>query len=58
MLFQDALVVVQEGNLAHARFPLRWNDVARFPLRWNDVAQDELMLVQEGRLACARFPPC
>jgi len=47
MLFQDALVLVQGGKLAHARFP-RW---------WNDVVQDELMLVQEGRLACASFPP-
>jgi hypothetical protein len=47
MLFQDALVLVQEGKLAHARFPSRWND----------VVQDELMLVQEGRLACASFPP-
>jgi hypothetical protein len=48
MLFQNALVPVQEGKLAHARF-------AR---GWSDVVQHEIILVQEGRLPCARFSPC
>jgi hypothetical protein len=40
-------VLVQEGKLAHASFPLWWDDVVR----------DELVLVQEGKLARASFPP-
>ena len=41
MLFHDALVLVHEGKLAHARFP-HW---------WDDVSLDALLLVQEGKLA-------
>jgi hypothetical protein len=40
-------VFVQEGKLAHASFPPRWDDVVR----------DELVLVQKGKLARARFSP-
>jgi hypothetical protein len=39
-------VLVQEGKLTRASFPLWWDDVVR----------DELVLVQEGKLARARFP--
>jgi hypothetical protein len=36
--FRDALVLVQEGKIACARFP-PW---------WNDVVRDVLVLLQEG----------
>jgi hypothetical protein len=36
--FRDALVLVQEGNLACTNFP-PW---------WNDVVRDVLVLLQEG----------
>jgi hypothetical protein len=37
---------MQEGKIAHASFPPRWDYVVR----------DELMLMQEGKLARASFP--
>jgi hypothetical protein len=40
-------VLVQEGKLADARFPPRWDDSVR----------DELVFVQERKLACASFHP-
>jgi len=40
-------VLVQEGKLTRASFPL-W---------WDDVAIDELVLVQEGKLTDSSFPP-
>jgi hypothetical protein len=40
-------VLVQEGKLTCASFPLWWDDVVR----------DELVLVQEGKLTHASFPP-
>jgi len=36
---RDALVLVQEGNIAHTSLPPQWND----------IFQDVLMLVQEGK---------
>jgi hypothetical protein len=39
-------VLVQEGKITCARFPLWWDDV-----------RDELVLVQEGKLTHASFPP-
>jgi hypothetical protein len=43
----NELVLVQEGKLTCASFPLWWDDVVR----------DELVLVQEGKLTHASFPP-
>jgi hypothetical protein len=40
-------VLVKKGNLAHASFPLQWNDVIIYAL----------FLMQEGNIACASFPP-
>jgi hypothetical protein len=40
-------VLVQEGKLARASFPPRWNDVVRYVL----------VLVQEGKLVHVSFPP-
>jgi hypothetical protein len=40
-------VLVQEGKLADARFPSRWDDSVR----------DELVFVQERKLARASFHP-
>jgi hypothetical protein len=40
-IFQDVLILVQEGKLAHASF-LSW---------WNDVVRDVLVLVQDKNLA-------
>ena len=47
MLFQDALVLVQEGKLAHARFPPHWDD----------VVLDEIVLVQDRNIVHVSFPP-
>jgi hypothetical protein len=46
--FRDALVLVQEGKLAH---------IASFPLGCSDVVQDvfALVLMKEGKLACVIF---
>jgi hypothetical protein len=38
---------MQEGKLACASFPPRWDDVVR----------DELVLMQEGKIARTSFPP-
>jgi hypothetical protein len=40
-------VLVQEGKLAHASFPLGWSDVVQ------DVFV--LVLMKEGKLACVIF---
>ena len=40
-------MLVQEGKLTRASFPLWWDDVVR----------DEPMLVQEGKLTRASFLP-
>jgi hypothetical protein len=39
-------VLVQEGKVARASFPPRWND----------VVQDVLVLMRDENLACASFP--
>ena len=40
-------MLVKKGNLAHASFPLQWND----------VIISALFLMQEANIACASFPP-
>ena len=45
VLVHDALVLLQDGKLAHTRFP---------PC-WNGVIQD--LIVLGGKLAHASFPP-